>query len=167
MNLAAINTPADDAPPGFELLPPQYAHSFVAHIGPLHVRRDADGPCIGLRLRPYHCNPFGEAHGGLLAAMADFVCAYHTLCGPEPTPSVTTIQLGTQMIAGAHLGDWLEGRATIRRKGRSIAHVSCDFHVDGRPIAHAEAVFRVLSRDGVAARRARRDALHDSGAHGP
>ncbi|MGH8446909.1 MAG: PaaI family thioesterase [Solimonas sp.] len=147
-------------PEGFELLPPQYAHSFVAHIGPFHARRESGGGlCIGTYLRAEHCNPFGEAHGGFLAAMADFVCAYHTLRGPDPTPSVTTVQLGTQMIASARLGEWLEGRATIRRKGRTIAHVGCDFTVGDRLVAHAEAVFRVLTQDGVAARLERRERL--------
>jgi acyl-coenzyme A thioesterase 13 len=153
-----------ELPPGFELLPPQYAHSFVAHIGPLYMRRDAGGPCIGVRLLPHHCNPFGEAHGGFVAALADFVCAYHMLKGPEPTPSVVTIQLGTQMIAGARLGEWLQGSATLRRKGRTIAHVGCDFTVGDRLVAHADAVFRVLTQDGVATRFERRDRLHGGAA---
>lgn len=147
-------------PEGYELLPPQYAHSFVAHIGPFYLRRgDEGGMLIGMRAQQHHCNPFGEIHGGFIAAMADFVCAYYTLRGPDPTPSVATIQMGTQMISGARLGDWLEGRASMRRKGRTITHVGCDFFVEGRLIAHAEAVFRVLSGDGVAARFERRDRL--------
>lgn len=155
----------DNAPAGYELLPPQYAHSFVAHIGPFHARREPGGELrIGLRVRPQHCNPFGEVHGGFIAAMADFVCAYTMLRGPDPTPSVVTIQLGTQMIAGAKLGDWIEGHAQLHRKGRTIAHMGCDFHVDGNIIAHAEAVFRVLSDSGIADRVQRRDQFHaDSG----
>lgn len=163
-----MNTTTQDAiPAGFELLPPQYAHSFVAHVGPFHARREADGNLrIGVLVQRQHCNPFGEVHGGFVAAMADFVCAYTMLRGPDPTPSVVTIQLGTQMIASARLGSWLEGRATIRRKGRSIAHVGCDFFSRGELVAHADAVFRVLSEDGVAARLQRRDQLHPPESHG-
>lgn len=155
-----MSTDDDRAPQGFELLPPQYAHSFVALIGPFHARREADGNLrIGLRVRAQHCNPFGEVHGGFIAAMADFVCAYTMLCGPQPTPSVATVQLGTQMIAGARLGQWIEAAASVRRKGRTIAHVGCDFHADDTLIAHADAVFRVLSDSGVSRRFERRDTL--------
>jgi uncharacterized protein (TIGR00369 family) len=143
----------DQAPEGFELLPSQYSRSFVALIGPFHVRREDDGNLrIGVRLRERHCNPFGEAHGGFIAAMADFVCAYTMLQGPDPTPTVVTIQLSTQMIASARLGAWVEGRSSLRRKGRTIAHVGCDFYQGETLLAHADAVFRVLSERGVAAR---------------
>lgn len=145
-------------PAGFSLLDPTYAHSFIAHIGPLYVRPEADGHVrIGVILKPYHCNPFGEIHGGCVAALADFVCAYTMLRGPDPTPSVVTIQLGTQMIASASQGQWVEAHAAIRRKGRTIAHVGCDFFTQGEQlIAHADAVFRVLSAEGVARRLQRR-----------
>lgn len=151
---------SDEPPHGFELLPPQYARSFIAHIGPFHRRFEDGVPCIGVRLRHEHCNPFGEAHGGFICGMADFVCAYHMLAGPDPTPSVTTIQIGTQMMASARFGEWLEGCATLRRKGRTIACVGCDFTVGDRVVAHTEAVFRVLSDDGVQARMQRRRVLH-------
>lgn len=153
----------DDIPAGFELLESQYAHSFIAHIGPLYARRDAgDEVRVGLLLQRHHCNPFGEIHGGFVAALADFVCAYTMLRGPQPTPSVVTIQLGTQMIASARLGQWVESHAVIRRKGRTIAHVGCDFTARGQIIAHADAVFRVLSDEGVQRRMQRRSDLEQS-----
>lgn len=148
--------PAPVLPAGFEPLPMRYAHSFIAHMGPLYIRREASGPCIAARLQPHQCNPFGEVHGGFLAALADFVCAYTMLCGPDPTPSVVTIQLSSQMIGSARLGDWLEGRGTLRRKGRTIAHVGCAFTCGDALVAHSDAVFRVLSADRSAERHARR-----------
>jgi acyl-coenzyme A thioesterase 13 len=148
-------------PAGYAPLPGAYSHSFIAHIGPFYVREEADGQLsLAIRVQHQHCNPFGEVHGGFLAAMSDLVCAYTMLRGPDPTPSVTTIQLATQMIASARLGDWLEGRASLRRKGRTIAFMGCDFTVGDTLVAHADAVFRVLSERGVSSRYRRRELLN-------
>ncbi|MDB5968419.1 MAG: hypothetical protein JWQ90_869 [Hydrocarboniphaga sp.] len=150
----------NEIPAGFAPLQNHNAHSFIAHIGPFYERRENDSPCVGVRIAAQHCNPFGEVHGGFVAAMFDFVGAYTMLRGPDPTPSVVTVQQTTQLIAGARLGNWIEGRATIHRKGRTIAHVGCDLKTGGQLIAHAEFVFRVLSGEGTAARIARRAALN-------
>lgn len=145
-------------PPGFVALPERYRQSFIGHIGPFMSRREADGVrSIGLFLEARHCNPFGESHGGFLTALADFACAYVLLDADDPQPSVVTIQIGVQMISSARLGEWLTASAHIRRRGRSIAHVGCDFEAGGRSIAHADAVFRVLSDAGTRARRSRAD----------
>ncbi len=148
-----------DAPPpeGYAPLDTIYEQSFIAHIGPFHARPSDVGVDVAVFVRPQHCNPFGEVHGGFIAAMADFVCAYSMLNGPQPTRSVATVQLSTQMISSARLGEWIEARAHVRRKGRTIAHVGCAFEVGDRLIAHADAVFRVLSDSGVADRFQRRE----------
>lgn len=143
-------------PAGFVALPERYQQSFIGHVGPFMSRRETDGArSIGLFLEPRHCNPFGESHGGFLAALADFACAYVLLDADDPQPSVVTIQMGVQMIASARLGEWLTARAHIRRRGRSIAHVGCAFTAGDRLVAHADAVFRVLSAAGTTARRHR------------
>lgn len=154
-----MSTPDLDIPEGFEPIEDIYDGSFVRHIGPFFVRQEAAGLCIGLRAQPHQCNPFGELHGGFIMALADFVCAYALLRGPEPVPTVVTVQLGSQMIASARLGDWVEVRARLRRQGRSIAFVVCEFTVGDRLIATADGVFRILSKNAVAERFERRQAL--------
>jgi len=151
--------PGSDIPAGFSAIDGIYARSFVAHIGPFYAREDEGGLCVAVRAQTHQCNPFGELHGGFIMALADFVCAYGLLRGPNPVPTIVTIQLGTQMIAGARLGDWVEVRPSLRRQGRSIAFVACEFTVGDRLIATADGVFRVLSKEAVASRFQRRQEL--------
>lgn len=148
----------DNAPEGFSPLPSGASRTFVSCIGPIWIKREGDYPVIGVRARDYHCNPFQELHGGFIAGLADFATAYTLMTGPEPTPTVVTLQLSTQMIASARLGDWIEARGTLRRKGRSIAFVDVEFTCDGRLIAASDAVFRILSEAGVAERFKRHNA---------
>lgn len=136
-------------PPGFEPLDFAILQTFVAHIGPFYIKTEPGGPCLGLRAQPQHCNPFGELHGGFIAAMADLACSLTLIRGPKPTATALTLQLSTQMIASARVGDWVEARGELRRKGRSIAFLGCSFTSGDRLIAQADAVFRVLSEAGV------------------
>ena len=146
----------DEVPEGFVRMEAGTSPTFVSHIGPIWIKREGDYPVIGVRAQQYHCNPFRELHGGFIAGLADFATAYTLMTGPEPTPTAVTLQLSTQMIASAGLGDWIEARGKLRRKGRSIAFVDVEFTCKGRIIAASDAVFRVLSDSGVAERFKRR-----------
>ncbi|WP_341917801.1 PaaI family thioesterase [Hydrocarboniphaga effusa] len=151
-----MSTERPDIPAGFSLLEPTFNRSYVGRIGPFWVRRENGYPVLGVRADEHHCNPFKELHGGFIAGFADFAAAYTLIAGPEPTPTVVTLQLSTQMIASARLGDWVEARGRIRRKGRSIAFVDVEFTSAGKLIAASDAVFRVLSEAGVSERFRRR-----------
>ena len=143
-------------PEGFSLVTMQYG--FVGTVGPLYHRADAHGEVLAVRVEERHCNLGKVAHGGMITALADIAIGYRLVRSRKPLMWSLSLSLNTDFVGTAPLGCWLEARATLRRVGSSIAFVACDLSTEGKTVAIASSVLKILSQSG-----GRDEALKSSG----
>src|SRR5690606_35925069 len=106
--------------------------SFEGHTGPLYHRTDAAGDTAiwGFRAEPRHCNPYGMVHGGMLTTLADTMMGSLVFKAIDGAPCAT-ITLTTDFIGAARAGDWIEGRAELLRRGRSVCFLRSELRAEG------------------------------------
>jgi uncharacterized protein (TIGR00369 family) len=116
---------------------------FLDLLGPLWLRADGGQPTYGLRAAPQHANNRGAVHGGVLMTLADLVLGYTTAFASDPPLALTTAGLSVDFLGPAMVDDWIEGRAEVLRRGRSLAFATCYLTVDGRRIVRASGTFAI------------------------
>lgn len=85
-------------------------------VEPLEV---VDGMARGrLVVQSRHLHPFGFAHGGAWVTLADTVAAWATMRHLPPDTGFSTVELKTNVFAGAREGDELIATATPLHTGR-------------------------------------------------
>lgn len=120
-------------------------HGFTGLVGPLWFRRESDDIVFALRTEPKHCNVRGVVHGGLMVTLLDHVMGAHVWRVAGKAASAT-VSLNTDFVAAARAGDWIEARSRITRRGTGLAFVSGELVCDGKPIASAQGVWKILGR---------------------
>ena len=120
---------------------------FVEHFFPTYERVTADGVDIGAWITDPCCNAGKMAHGAFLMALGDFATTRATF---EQTGKHNrfTVHLNFSMnfYAPAPLGCWLEARARVARRGRSVIYTTCDYFADGEPVGRADAILKSSER---------------------
>ncbi|MBK8196814.1 MAG: PaaI family thioesterase [Acidobacteria bacterium] len=140
-----------------ELTPPEgYAphfrkSRFTDPWEPLFSRSGEREVSIGLRLGEAHCNSRGLVHGGLIAAIADnamgLSCGAALASEGHAAPGgLVTVTLSTDYLGTARLGQWFATHTHFVKTGRSLCFADCLVQADGRPIARANATFKVLGK---------------------
>ena len=109
-----LSATAPPLPAGYE---PVFDLGFNAHLGSIYRKLaspDGDPHHYLFDVAPHHLNTGGFTHGGVLMTLADVVL------GSTVAHSVgfmcSTISLSCDFLAGAKLGDRIEGSATITRE---------------------------------------------------
>lgn len=135
------------APAGFEPLGLSQAEgiSFEKHIGPLYRHMDAPkGTAVwGFRVEPYHCNPYGMLHGGMLTSVADTLMGSLVFDAIEGQPCAT-ISLTSDFIGAGRAGDWVEGRAELLRQGRNVCFLRCEMRAGERLLMSASGSWAII-----------------------
>jgi uncharacterized protein (TIGR00369 family) len=131
----------DPAAQGWKALP---GDDFPTLIGPFWGRRREDGRWSYAFLADQrHRNGHGIVHGGMIMSFADqaFGAAVWEAIGRRPC---VTVQLNVQFIGPARPGDFVEARAEVLRTTRSVVFVRGVLEADGRMIAAADGVWKIL-----------------------
>jgi len=116
---------------------------FAGLIGPLWVRKEADGWAYGLQATGDHLNPAGVVHGGLLTALLDHALsaiAWEAL----GRRACVTVQLDTHFLAAAREGQFLEVRGRVLRATSSLVFMQGELSVAGSVVATGAAVLKAL-----------------------
>ena len=116
---------------------------------PLYSRKLEDRIQIGLHLAEQHCNSRGLVHGGLIAALSDNAMGLSCVvalsqAGRDPGKGLVTVSLGTDYLGSAKLGEWLEIDPEPVKVGGSICFARAIIRGDNKPIAMANATFKIL-----------------------
>ena len=116
---------------------------------PLYSRQLPDRLQIGLTLAEPHCNSRGLVHGGVIAALSDNAMGLSCMvalrnAGREDGKGLVTVSLGTDYLGSAKLGDWLEIDPEPVKVGGSICFARAIIRGDGKPVAMANATFKIL-----------------------
>ena len=133
-----------DIPPEFR---PLFRESPVLDlIGPLYCRGEGVDLIIGLRVEAKHCNARGTVHGGILATLADVALGYTMAFSSTPPAELITANLTLDFAGTAKIGDWLEARIDVQKRGSRLAFANCYIAVNEQRIVRASAVFLVAGQ---------------------
>lgn len=113
-----------------------------------------DGQRVRCATTAVHANRSGAIHGGLLASMLDSVLGGVAIAALPAGRTVVTSSLTVNYLAPGWAGDVLVGSATVRRLGRTLAHVDGEVRRedDDALLATATGVFAILDLPGGANR---------------
>jgi uncharacterized protein (TIGR00369 family) len=92
-------------------------------------------------------NPAGHVQGGMLAAMLDALTASVVDATLQAGERVASLNLNVSFMKAAQVGPIL-GRASLVRKGRTVAHASAELVQGEIAVATATAVCMVVSPAG-------------------
>jgi uncharacterized protein (TIGR00369 family) len=131
-----------ELPAGFQ---PLFRSSPVIDlIGPVYSRGEGKDLVIGLRADQKHCNMRGTVHGGILATIADVALGYAIAFSTQPPTGLVTASLTLDFAGTARVGDWLETRVDVQKKGGRLAFANCYISVGESRVVRASAVFAVM-----------------------
>lgn len=89
-------------------------------------------------------NPAGTVQGGLLGAMLDDLCASLVDATLREGEAVATLSLNLSFLRPAQVGA-LQGEARVQRRGRDVCHVAATLLQDGKEVASAMAVCKIIT----------------------
>jgi len=112
-------------------------------IGPVYSKGEGADLVLGLRVEQKHCNMRGTLHGGIIATLADVALGYTIAFATQPPTGLVTANLTLDFAGTAKIGDWLEARVDVQKKGGRLAFANCYLSVGEQRIVRASAVFVV------------------------
>ena len=133
----AGDTALPQPPPGFQ--PALGRGRFSNHIGP-YFRRDDGAQAFFAQAR--HCNAVGLIHGGMLSAFLDGVLS--SAAGRSGGALGVTMHLSIDFLEMGRAGHWVIGEASLTRAAGDIAFAEGRAHVDGRTLARATGIFKLM-----------------------
>ena len=90
-------------------------------------------------------NPAGLVQGGMLSAMLDDVTASLVDATLTAGQGVVTLSLNVSFLRPAQVGV-IQAEATLLRRGRDVCHVMGTLRQDGKDVASATAVCKIVSK---------------------
>jgi uncharacterized protein (TIGR00369 family) len=134
----------DNIPDGFVPLVP--GGTWLTHAGPLYQRDDPahGGVVIALRLAQKHTNMRGIAHGGMLVTLADSALGRNMHLTRKPSAPMVSVNLSTDFLGAAKVGDWLEAHVSIRKHGARLSFAECELRVGEKVVVRCSGVFAVV-----------------------
>ena len=132
-----MNKPAEGFKPLFRSSP------VIDLIGPVYSKGEGGDLVLGLRVEAKHCNMRGTLHGGILATLADVALGYTIAFSTQPPTGLITANLSLDFAGTAKIGDWLEAKVDVQKKGGRLAFANCYLSVGEQRIVRASAVFVV------------------------
>ncbi len=113
----------------------------IETIGPVYSHGTGLDLVIGMRAEQKHCNLRGHVHGGILATLADIALGYTLAFSSNPPAGYVTANLSIDYAGQARVGDWLETRTDVQRRGNRLAFANCYILVGEQRIVRASGVF--------------------------
>jgi uncharacterized protein (TIGR00369 family) len=139
---SATMTDEWQAPEGFKHY--QGVSPAEDNVGPFFYRKVEDELQLGMRAGQKHANGNGSVHGGVLLAFADYAATMLALSGVKET--CLTVSLNSDFLAGASLGDWIDGSGEVIKRTGSLTFLRGQLAVDGKPILTFQSVLRRLQK---------------------
>jgi acyl-coenzyme A thioesterase 13 len=119
--------------------------AFMDMLGPIYVKSVGRSRIVALRIAEKHLNNAGIAHGGMLVTLADSALGINISYHEDPPRRMVTVNLSTDFLQPARLGDWLEAHVTVQRVGMHLAFASCDLKCGQKQVLRASGVFAILA----------------------
>ena len=131
----------NNVPPGFKQAPNMGGYNDT--IQPFYYAKGEDEFRMGFVVCEQHCNGAGVCHGGALVTFLDNVLAMglsHHLGIMEFRP---TINLTTDFVGSAKLGQWIESKTDFVHTTASLGFIAATLAGPNGPIARANGQFKL------------------------
>lgn len=135
----------DDPPEGFRAIFPRIG--FHLMMGQFYGRMEDGQLVVAFRCSPRHMNNHGTCHGGMLAGFADFAAYSVRLAAELPETSIPTVSLAVDYLRPVRLGDWVEARTELTKRGRNLLFCRITMTVAGVTVLTATGIFTHGSHD--------------------
>lgn len=136
-----MDVAASNPPPGFE--PWQAERYFYGTVGPMFMRYADERINLGFRVGEKHCNAAEICHGGMLTTVIDIQMGLGANIDLGIKGFTVTVNLTTDFLGPARLGDWVQGENKVVKQTRSLIFSQGLMTVNGEPIVRANAVLKV------------------------
>jgi len=116
---------------------------FISLVGPLWQRVVNEVHEYAIVAQDKHHNRRGLVQGGLLMTFADRSCGM-TARFVSGRPTLATVQMDTQFVDSAKIGEILISKPRVVRATRSLIFMATEVTAGHRCVATASGVFKVL-----------------------
>ncbi len=117
---------------------------FGELVGPIWMRHEADGhPVFGFEVQAKHANKHRIVHGGMLLTFADHAFG-STVVDAINGAACVTLQLNAHFVAPVLMGQFVEARAEVVKRTRSVAFVRGRLTVQHREVMSADGIWKIL-----------------------
>jgi uncharacterized protein (TIGR00369 family) len=116
---------------------------FELHIGPIYESGPVGAKRFALRVDERHVNKRGVVHGGMYMTFADAALGQAAWDATDRAPSVT-LNMQSQFLKGAVLGDLIEVAPIVTRKTRALLFIRGDFTVKGEVVYSVQSLWKLL-----------------------
>lgn len=135
---------AADTPPPEGFVVQAGRGAFSTHNGPYYYKAVEEGVMQAFHATALHCNSVGIVHGGMISAFLDGLLAGAAGRATGATP--VTVHLSIDFLGMGRAGEWVIGRSKVTRATKDLAFVEGSLEAQGRDIARATGVFKLLRR---------------------
>ncbi|MEH3118329.1 MAG: PaaI family thioesterase [Methylorubrum populi] len=116
---------------------------FIAHVGPVYHRTVDGRKAFAFCTEEKHGNLVGIVHGGMLLTFADRALGITVRDACDEADAVT-VEMSSQFVGAARIGDLVETVPEIVRKTSSLVFVRGTLISGGRPLAAVTGIWKVL-----------------------
>ncbi len=115
--------------------------NFIDLIGPVMIREVDDRVEMRLEITEKHCNIRGNAHGGLIATLADIICGRNLAKMRRQNVYYVTTNLNVNYVNAAVVGDVLIARVDMVKAGGRAGFVHGRITAGDKVITEITGVF--------------------------
>ncbi|HEY5339159.1 MAG TPA: PaaI family thioesterase [Rhizomicrobium sp.] len=119
---------------------------FEIFIGPVFETGAKGARRFALVVDERHVNMRAVLHGGMYMTFADLALGQAAWDACDHA-AVVTLNMQSQFLRGAKLGEIVEVRPVITRRTRSIIFIRGDFQVDGETVFSCASLWKILGQD--------------------
>jgi acyl-coenzyme A thioesterase PaaI-like protein len=119
---------------------------FEIHIGPVFEQGERGSRRFYLEIDSRHVNGRGVIHGAMLMSFADLALG-QAAWDATGNASVVTVNMQSQFLKSARIGDVLSVLPAVVRRTRSLLFLRGDFEVAGEVIFIASSIWKILGQD--------------------
>jgi uncharacterized protein (TIGR00369 family) len=135
----------DNPPAGFRPIRPR--EGFHMMMGQFFGRMEDGMLVVAFRCSRRHLNNHGTCHGGMLASFADFAAYSVRLAAGLHLTSIPTVSLAVEYLRPVRLGDWVEARVQLTKRGRNLLFSRMTATVAGQIVFTATGIFTLGAED--------------------
>ena len=132
----------DPAAAGWE---PYRDEGFIGLVGPFWSRPSGDSYLYAFLAESKHHNRRGVVQGGMLMTFADRSMGMTCWYANERQPQAT-VQLDVHFIDAVQVGEFVECRAEVVRRTRSLVFMAAELVVGERVVTTANGVWKTLGK---------------------
>jgi len=111
--------------------------------GPFFAKREGRKLVFGFRVEERHVNMVGQCHGGMLMLFADILLPLSARFQEDLDDAfLPTVNLTSDFVASARIGEWVEGRTEVIRVTRNLVFTQGIVSADGRAVVRVNGIFK-------------------------